>query len=279
MLHTSEESWLPLRFSLPPSEVICAVVLKDTMKMHPGILRCARYSFAPNSLKYCGPERQSQMRAYVQAKTSDRGLGEMLEQFDTLYKYLAMIAYENNIRDPFDARVVEAYWLGNGLLAKTKYKPLATVLTDELELPKKLTPRQMATTLSKLDQAVAHHTFHVLNIFRRTGHLPIAHTLLTMDSCRISWGRIQNKTSNIKDQKYNSKIKNYLVEVVPLVSQDYRLILGKREIRKVVSIGLEPKIGEWVSVHWGYVCEVLSARQLGNLEYYTKLAIELANRP
>ena len=245
------------------------------MKYHPGLLRLARYSFAPNSLKYCGPERQSQMRAYVQAKTSDRGLGEMLEQFDTLYKYLAMIAYENNIRDPFDTRVVEAYWLGNGLLAKTKYKPLAVALTDGLELPKKLTPRQLATTLSKLDEAVAHHTFHVLNIFRRTGHLPIAHTLLTMDSCRISWGRIVGSGQWAVGSKNNE----YFVEVKPLVYRQGVLELGKKIIKSVKSIGLEPKIGEWVSVHWGCVCEVLSARQLGNLEYYTKLAIELANRP
>ena len=54
--------------------------------------------------------------------------------------------------------------------------------------------------------------------------------------------------------------------------------LGKKIIKSVKSIGLEPKIGEWVSVHWGCVCEVLSARQLGNLEYYTKLSIMLANR-
>jgi len=249
------------------------------MKMHPGLLRCARYSFAPNSLKYCGPEKQKDMFSYVAEKQVDQGLYGILEQFETLYKYLAMIAYENNIRDPFDARVVEAYWLGNGLLAKTKYKPLAVALTDGLELPKKLTPRQLATTLSKLDEAVAHHTFHVLNIFRRTGHLPIAHTLLTMDSCRISWGRVKRITNyELRITNEKKQVVTFDVEIVPLVIHKDKLRLGKPILQNVACVGVVPKVGEWVSVHWGYVCEVLSTRQLRNLEYYTKLAIDLANR-
>ena len=55
-------------------------------------------------------------------------------------------------------------------------------------------------------------------------------------------------------------------------------MLGKPEIRDVLSIALEPKVGDWVSVHWGYVCEVLTLRQVRNLKYYTELAISLANR-
>ncbi len=266
------------------------------MKSHLGLIRCARYSFAPNSLKYCGPEKQRDMYAYVSQKLVDRGLGEMLEQFDTLYKYLHLIAYENEIRDPFDTRVVEAYWLGNNLLNKTKYKPLLKVLTDGLELPKKLTPHQLTTTISKLDQAVAHHTFHVLNIFRRTGHLPIAHTLVTMDSCRISWGTVKELTPSglpfdKVEERWGLKIGDFpppgkrrlggvscLVELAPLVIQNNSLLLGEPEVRKMKCIGLVPKVGDWVSIHWGYVCEVLNARQVANLEYYTKLAIKLANR-
>ncbi len=257
-----------------------------------GLSTCARYSFAPNSLHYCGPEKQTDIRAYVISGQNDQGLFEILNRFETLYKYLQLIGTENNIRDPFDRRVVEAYWLGNDLLQKTKYQPLAKLLNDGLQLKKKLTLRQLQSSLSKLDQGVAHHTFHVLNIFRRTGHHAIPQTLETMDNCRISWGRILNQKSSvswrIKMQKDlakpdpasqdNLKFKNYSVEIVPLIYQGYRLMLGKPEIRDVLSIALEPKVGDWVSVHWGYVCEVLTLRQVRNLKYYTELAISLANR-
>ena len=93
-----------------------------------GLVTCARYSFAPNSLHYCGPEKQSDMRAYVSDSVTDQGLYDILNRFDTLYNYLQLIGTENDIRDPFDPRVVEAYWVGNSLLHKTKYIPLADLL-------------------------------------------------------------------------------------------------------------------------------------------------------
>ena len=244
-----------------------------------GLATCARYSFAPNSLHYCGPEKQVDMHAYVSQGTVDKGLYEILNRFDTLYKYLELIGIENNIGDPFDPRVVEAYWLGNDLLHKTKYQPMEKLLGDGLQLKKKLKPKQFNSTLSKLDHGVAHHTFHVLNIFRRTGHLPIAHTLDTMDECRISWGKVKKFTNY--ELPITTEKKGFIklqVEIIPLIYSHDRLDLGKQEIREVLSVGLVPKVGEWVSVHWGYVCEVLGARQVKNLEYYTKLAIRLANR-
>lgn len=244
-----------------------------------GLVTCARYSFAPNSLHYCGPEKQNNMRAYVSSGAVDQGLFEILNRFETLYKYLQMISTENDIRDPFDPRVVEAYWLGNGLLQKTKYQPLANLLNDELQLKKKLTSKQLRITLSKLDGGVAHHTFHVLNIFRRTGHHAIPHTLETMDQCRVSWGKvvsIYNLQFTINNAK-NCMIRLH-VKSTPLIYEKEKLTLGKPKIKEVISIGLVPKVGEWVSVHWGYVCDILTYRQVANLKFYTELAIKLANR-
>lgn len=245
-----------------------------------GLAICARYSFAPNLLHYCGPEKQTDMRAYVSDHVVDQGLYEILNRFDTLYKYLKMIGIENDIRDPFDPRVVEAYWLGNDLLHKTKYRPLADLLNDGLQLKKKLTPRHLNSTLSKLDQGVAHHTFHVLNIFRRTGHHAVPHTLSTMDSCRISWGKImgENNAPRPPLKKRGQGRVVYLIEVRSLMYKNNHLQLGLPQVKQVKSVGLIPKVGEWVSVHWGYVCEVLMLRQVRNLKYFTELAIRLANR-
>src|SRR3989344_3683662 len=103
-----------------------------------GLLQCARYSFAPNQLHYCGPERQRDLEAYLELQLTDGGLVGILNQFDTLYKYLRLIASQNLIRHPFDPRVVEAYWLGNSLLTKAKYRPFADLLDNQLEFKKKL---------------------------------------------------------------------------------------------------------------------------------------------
>ena len=36
--------------------------------------------------------------------------------------------------------------------------------------------------------------------------------------------------------------------------------------------------GDWVSVHWGWACEVLSPKQVANLERYTRLNLAIANQ-
>jgi len=36
--------------------------------------------------------------------------------------------------------------------------------------------------------------------------------------------------------------------------------------------------GDWVSLHWGWVCEVLSERQRANLERYTRYHVAIANQ-
>ena len=36
--------------------------------------------------------------------------------------------------------------------------------------------------------------------------------------------------------------------------------------------------GDWVSIHWGWVCEVLDDRQRRNLERYTRYHLAIANQ-
>ncbi|MGH2477301.1 MAG: DUF6390 family protein [Candidatus Limnocylindrales bacterium] len=37
------------------------------------------------------------------------------------------------------------------------------------------------------------------------------------------------------------------------------------------------KVGDWVAIHWGWVCEVLSDRQRRELERWTRHHLALAN--
>src|SRR3989338_5875958 len=81
-----------------------------------GIARCSRYAFGPNRLHLCGPEKNREVLSYMSQNASDEGLKQILREFQTLHPYLVSIAQANRIRDPFDDRVVEAYWIGNELL-------------------------------------------------------------------------------------------------------------------------------------------------------------------
>ena len=83
-----------------------------------GISTCARYAFAPNWFHYCGPEKQKDLKAYIQEQRFRSGITDILHHFETLYPYLLLIASENHLNDPFDRRVVEAYWIGNRFLSR-----------------------------------------------------------------------------------------------------------------------------------------------------------------
>jgi hypothetical protein len=231
-----------------------------------GLILCSRYAFGPNSLHYCGPERQNDIRAYVQSIEADKGLVELLHRFETLYPYLVLIASANRLKDPFDRRVVEAYWLGNSLLRRVHSTDWVNHLTDTLELKKKVSKKKFTPMMDAVVKGVPQHNFHVMNIFLRTGHAGVPHTILTMDHCRISWGKVV------------STGKHYIVETQPLVYAGGKLTLGNPEKKVVISIAVKPKVGDWVSIHWGYVCAVLSPRELVLLKRYTALAIATAMR-
>ncbi len=241
-----------------------------------GLLECASYAFAPNSLHYCGPDSQADLLGYLQNKQSDQGLVEIINHFETLYPYLELIAHENNLVDPFDRRVVEAYWLGNRLLENIKPQPFVDHLSEGLKLKKKLPRNRLNSMLTQVVEGLPNHTHHVLSIYRRTGHLPIAHTLETMDQCRVSWGRV-TKILNLTNSTNLSNSSKYLIEIRLLEHLGDRLLLGKPRPRQVSSVFATPKVDDWVSVHWGMICDVISQRQMLNLEKYTQAALQHVN--
>lgn len=75
-----------------------------------------------------------------------------------------------------------------------------------------------------------------------------------------------------------------VVEVEPLELRGDRLELGeaKRETisRWVDGRGFVDAVqnGDWVSIHWGWACDILTPRQRVNLEHYTRWHLALYNR-
>ncbi|HTY39505.1 MAG TPA: DUF6390 family protein [Candidatus Paceibacterota bacterium] len=238
-----------------------------------GLLRCTHYAFGPNRLHYCGPDANREIGAYIVENERDPGLTKLLSQFETMYPYLRHIAEANNIKDPFDDRVVEAYWLGNELLEHIEKKKFYHHLLNGLQLKKRL-GKTFALVEQKLEQnAVPHHSFHVLDVWKRTGHAEQAHTLESMDECRVSWGTVTTVAGPA-----------ITVSAKPLLYKNGKLYLGepvpKKINRKLEAIyDIEQLVpGDLVSIHWSVPCEKITPTQAAQLEKYTLRHIALANQ-
>ena len=235
-----------------------------------GTLQFIRYGFMPNRLSYCGPVGDNRtLFDYGIAGFSDAGLTPLLKRFTGALPYLQLIARANTIQDPFDARVVEAYWLGNELLERVEVRQLYDAMLERFG--KQLQGRTRDLVLGKAPAgARPHHSFHVLDVHSRVGEFDS--TLGTLDACRISWGRVLRVEAG-----------ELVVERQPLSLNSGKLSLAapteERFVRQIDGHGFADTagIGDWVSLHWGWVCEVLTPRQRANLERYTRHHLAIAN--
>lgn len=236
-----------------------------------GTLVAARYGFPPNRLELCGPAEARAILDYLADRATDHGLEEILKKFAGAYPYLSFIAAANGIPDPFDRRVVEAYWIGNDLLATVRMGDFYRHLEDRFQkrAPKKL----FQAVLGQIPEgARPHHNFHVFAMPIRTGHVEVAHTVQTMDQCRISWGLV------------NAVLGEELAVLRrPLVLRGDDLGLGDPEFHMVrwrfggkAFVNVQP--GDVVSIHWGCACDRLTPEQLARLKGETGFHLALVNR-
>jgi hypothetical protein len=217
----------------------------------PGALLFVRYAYPPNALGYCGPPDSTTLRDYGAAGVVDPDLTRLARTFAGAWPYLELIAAHAGIADPLDRRVVEAYWVGNRLLDRVSSAGDAVLVGG-----------------------VAHHSFHVLCVYPWVGLLVDgrggAHALSVLDQCRIRWGRVVAVHGD-----------RVTVESRPLTWDGHRLDLGEpvtetAETSVVGATRLGP--GDWVSLHWQWVCDRLSTRQRQALSSYTKRHLDLVNR-
>lgn len=237
-----------------------------------GAVICARYAYAPNYYHYCGPDTKGELGHYIQETLEDARLVEYLAAFEVMYPYLEVIAEANGIVDPLDTRVVEAYWVGNALLERVSERQLYKALVERQRLPRRISKTSLRWLLPKIDAgARLHHSFHVFNVFTRTGHHTVEHTVETMDQCRISWGVVRSYVAGSKELWIDTQRLVYTegeLDFTPTTRLVYLpLDEWKTDIEK----------GAWVSVHWGFVCDVLTLAQVRMLERYTQHHLALAN--
>lgn len=226
------------------------------------------YGQVPCRLGLCGPEDKGKQKTIAEFLKGDDGLEgkirEIIKEFKGAYPYYELIAKSNEILDPLDRRVVEAYWLGNNLLGKVKIANFRKMMEQKF-LPLGKMPAEKIKNLPKA--AIACHNFHVLNIGSVTGRFK--ETRAGLDLCRVSWGKI-----------IKAKNKELAVLRQPLKFGS-RISLGKPAILTIrwnKDILSDVNKGDWISIHWNTAIEKLTPLQLKNIQKYNKTVLKIINQ-
>jgi hypothetical protein len=219
-----------------------------------GALLFARYAYPPNELGYCGPDGAAAMLE----KDATLEIERRARRFEGAWCYLEFIARSAGIADPLDARVVEAYWVGNDLLS----------LCDPAALLRWLEPRFQGqpggTWREAHNRAKPHHSFQVFEVYPwarllSSGANPIA--LSVLEQCRIRSGivlRVDGENATVKSS--------------PLIWEGSSLKMGslRDEVVRWSTHGrslLEAVFpGDRVALHWDWVCDVLTEEQAISME-------------
>ncbi len=232
----------------------------------------ARYAYPPNALGYCGPP---DAKALVDASSRDGKVEDLVSvarRFSGAWPYLELIASSNGIADPLDARVVEAYWVGNSLLEGIPAPSLLAAIRSH--------PDSGLGGASQLRDAAmaggaAHHSFHVFAVYPwlallRSGKPEPALTVL--ERCRIRWGSVEAVEGE-----------NVIVRSRPLGFDGRELVLldkrSEQACLRVDGVGFVDDLvpGDLVSLHWDWVCDRLEPAALAHLEHFTLRSLRAVN--
>ncbi len=234
-----------------------------------GAVMFGRYAFPPNERGYCGPDHADELLERVASGASGPALAEVARGFEGAWPYLELIG-ETLGRAPLDPVVVRTYWLGGPELAHCGGRPFV----DSLET--RFRPRMSRLEFERLAAAVIagatpHHNFHVFGVYPWVGlmrgglgDVP----LQVLDRCRIRWGRLAEIHGDTA-----------VVYSRPLTWDGHRLNLGPaaaetaRLRRDGHALTHDVHSGDWVSLHWDWVCDRLGPSELAHLRRST--AIEL----
>ncbi len=237
-----------------------------------GLSMFARYAYPPNERGYCGPDDHRALLEYGAAGIADAGLHQLARAFHGPWPYLKLMAERTGAGDPFSTKIVEAYWIGNELLDQVDTLDFGNTIEERFR-PR--VGRRWSGMAEAIPGGVPHHSFHVFVTYPWVGLLDSGRgePLHILDRCRIRWGQVQSVHGD-----------RAIVHSRPLMWNDGRLYLGEPRPESVIlsvdGLGLTEALapGEWVSLHWEWVCDRLTSRQLADLQRFSARQLEMTNR-
>lgn len=237
-----------------------------------GLQLFVRYAYPPNERGYCGPSDHRALLEYRTAGTADPGLLEFARAFHGPWPYLRLMAERTGAGHPFSRQVVEAYWVGNDLLERVGTADFGHTIEERFR------PRvgsRWEAMAEAIPGGIPHHSFHVFVTYPWVGLLDSGRgePLHILDRCRIRWGKVEAVAGD-----------RAVVRSRPLVWDGRQLALGEpRSESAILTVGglgftspLHP--GEWVSLHWEWVCDRLDRRRLHHLQEFSRRQLAMTNR-
>ncbi len=240
----------------------------------PGQRLFARYAYAPNHLGYCGPADAAALFELGSADNSKIDVSGIAARFTGAWPYLTVLADLAGIGDPLDERVVRAYWTGSPLLDTVDRAVFGTRLIERI---KAAGAGLYWTHLTEglLPEAAPTHAFHVFGVYPWSRLLAAGqpgHPLHVLDSCRIRWARIRSVQGD-----------RAVVRASSLTWDSRQLGLGpeRDEVVQLTEGGRgfvgDPRPGEWMAVHWGWVSDRLTDTDAGYLRRWTDWQLAATN--
>jgi len=219
-----------------------------------GAVLFARYAYPPNELGYCGPDgAEALLRSEEPAEIARRA-----RHFQGAWSYLEFLAEAAGRTDPLDPAVVEAYWVGNDLLAKVDPRALVDWLRD------RFTSQLGGTWREAGGRATANHSFQVFEVYPWAALLganthPVGVSLL--DKCRIRTGVVRDVGPETATVRSHPLLWNGSAFTAgPAVDET---VAWSAQGRTLLA-GLAP--GDRVSMHWSWICDVITEEQRTRIE-------------
>ncbi len=232
----------------------------------------ARYVYAPNELGYCGPAEAAALFELGVTGDTDADVTAIAQGFSGAWPYAVLLADLAGIDDPLDARVMRAYWTGDPLLDTVDRAVFGQKLLE-------LFGSQAGHYWSHLNEdllpeAAPTHGFHVFGVYPWSRLLGAGspEPLKVLDSCRIRWGRVRGVDGEhvvVTSRRLTSDGEQ--LGLAPEAEERVRLIVDGQGFVP------DPEPGEWLALHWDWVCDRLTVTQRERLERETAWQLQATN--
>jgi hypothetical protein len=230
-----------------------------------GARQFARYAYPPNELGYCGPDGAEAMLDPSAVSEIER----RARLFDGAWVYLEFLAEALGSNDPLSSDVVEAYWIGNDVLDDLDPAALMRQLNASFADQRGGTWRQARR------RARAHHSFQVFEVYPWSAMLSAGMTpgpaVSVLDRCRIRTGLVTSV-----DGEFLSVTTRLLgwhgstLDVEKSATERVRWAIEGRSL-----LSTSPIEDDLVTLHWDWVCEVVTEAQVDQIERRETTQLEL----
>lgn len=232
----------------------------------------ARFAYAPNELGYCGPAESATLFDLAVSGRADGELEPIARGFSGAWPYLALLADLAGIDNPLDARVVRAYWTGGPLLDEIDRVRFGERLIESIGAKAGHYWKHLSRDL--LPEAAPTHGFHVFGVYpwSRLLRASSAQPLQVLDNCRIRSGRVVAvEAEHVVVSCRRLSWDGGQLGLLPAAEERVRRVVEGR------GFVADPVAGEWLALHWAWVCDRLSDAQRRDLQRWTGWQLRATN--